>query len=74
MVTLISQGTLRLSTVARSVLGEDLPLIGDDVTVEHLLAHRSGINVIADGQLLSTRHLRYYPLRYHPRYEGSAPP
>ena len=25
------------------MLGQDLPLIGDDVTVEHLLSHRSGI-------------------------------
>ena len=32
----------------RSVLGEDLPLIGADVTVEHLLAHRSGIGDYLD--------------------------
>ncbi|MFE5819917.1 serine hydrolase domain-containing protein [Streptomyces sp. NPDC056479] len=43
VVTLIEQGVLQLSTTARSVLGEDLPLIDDGVTVEHLLAHRSGI-------------------------------
>ncbi|MFD9327972.1 serine hydrolase domain-containing protein [Streptomyces sp. NPDC060065] len=43
VVTLIEQGVLQLSTAARSVLGEDLPLIDDGVTVEHLLAHRSGI-------------------------------
>lgn len=43
VVSLIEQGALRLSTTARSVLGRDLPLISDDVTVEHLLAHRSGI-------------------------------
>ena len=30
------------------MLGEDLPLIGDDVTVEHLLAHRSGIGDYLD--------------------------
>jgi CubicO group peptidase (beta-lactamase class C family) len=41
--SVVEQGTLHLSTTARSVLGGDLPLIGDDVTVEHLLAHRSGI-------------------------------
>ena len=34
---------LELSTTARSVLGSDLPLIDDGVTVEQLLAHRSGI-------------------------------
>ena len=43
VMSLIADGTLRLSTTARSVLGDDLPLIADDVTVEHLLAHRSGI-------------------------------
>ncbi|MEV4583110.1 serine hydrolase domain-containing protein [Nonomuraea jabiensis] len=43
VVSLIEQGVLELSTTARSVLGEDLPLIDDGVTVEHLLAHRSGI-------------------------------
>lgn len=40
---LLDDGTLELSTPARSVLGADLPLIDDAVTVEHLLAHRSGI-------------------------------
>lgn len=43
VVSLIEDGALELSTTARTVLGDDLPLIRDDVTVEHLLAHRSGI-------------------------------
>jgi CubicO group peptidase (beta-lactamase class C family) len=43
VVGLVESGALELDTTARSVLGDDLPLIGDDVTVEHLLAHRSGI-------------------------------
>ena len=43
VVSLIEEGRLELATTARSVLGHDLPLIADDVTVEHLLAHRSGI-------------------------------
>ena len=43
VMSLVADGTLLLSTTARSVLGGDLPLIADDVTVEHLLAHRSGI-------------------------------
>ena len=43
VVSLIEEGTLDLATRARTFLGEDLPLVGDDVTVEHLLAHRSGI-------------------------------
>jgi CubicO group peptidase (beta-lactamase class C family) len=48
VVSLIEDGLLELSTTARSVLGGDLPLIGDDVTVEHLLAHRSGIGDYLD--------------------------
>ena len=43
VISLVEEGRLDLATTARSVLGEDLPLIDDDVTVEHLLAHRSGI-------------------------------
>jgi CubicO group peptidase (beta-lactamase class C family) len=50
VVSLIEDGALRLSTTARSVLGTDLPLIGDDVTVEHLLAHRSGIGDYLDEE------------------------
>jgi CubicO group peptidase (beta-lactamase class C family) len=48
VVSLIEHDGLRLSTAARSVLGKDLPLIGDDVTIEHLLAHRSGIGDYLD--------------------------
>jgi CubicO group peptidase (beta-lactamase class C family) len=43
VLALVERGTLRLDTTARSLLGRDLPMIADDVTVEHLLAHRSGI-------------------------------
>src|SRR5262245_34363883 len=50
VVSLIADGALGLSTTARSVLGSDLPLIGDDVTVEHLLAHRSGIGDYLDEE------------------------
>jgi CubicO group peptidase (beta-lactamase class C family) len=45
---LIEDGSLSLSTTVRSVLGRDLPLVGDDVTVEHLLSHRSGIGDYLD--------------------------
>jgi len=50
IVSLIEDDLLELSTSARSVLGADLPLIGDDVTVEHLLAHRSGIGDYLDEE------------------------
>ena len=48
VVSLIADGALELTTTARSVLGDDLPLIADDVTIEHLLAHRSGIGDYLD--------------------------
>jgi CubicO group peptidase (beta-lactamase class C family) len=48
VVGLIEDGLLRLDTTARSLLGDDLPLIRDDVTVEQLLAHRSGIGDYLD--------------------------
>lgn len=48
VVSLICDGTLTLQTTARSVLGADLPLIGAEVTIEHLLAHRSGIGDYID--------------------------
>jgi len=50
VVSLIEDGTLDLATTARSVLDGDLPLIGDDVTVEQLLAHRSGIGDYLDEE------------------------
>ena len=48
VMALVESGDLDLATTARSVLGGDLPLIDDDVTVEHLLAHRSGIGDYLD--------------------------
>jgi CubicO group peptidase (beta-lactamase class C family) len=50
VVSLIEDDSLALSTTARSVLGSDLPLIGDDVTIEHLLSHRSGIGDYLDEE------------------------
>ena len=45
---LVERGALSLGMTARSLLGDDLPLIADDVTIEHLLAHRSGIGDYLD--------------------------
>jgi CubicO group peptidase (beta-lactamase class C family) len=50
VVSLIADGTLELATPARSVLGNDLPLVDDRVTVEQLLAHRSGIGDYLDEE------------------------
>jgi CubicO group peptidase (beta-lactamase class C family) len=48
VVSLIADETIAPTTTARSLLGEDLPLIDDRVTVEQLLAHRSGIGDYVD--------------------------
>jgi CubicO group peptidase (beta-lactamase class C family) len=48
---LIHDGALDWDTRVRAVIGDDLPLIADDVTVEHLLAHRSGIGDYLDEAL-----------------------
>src|SRR5215203_2723216 len=37
VVSLVEDGTLQLTTAARSVLGKDIPLVSDGVTVEHLM-------------------------------------
>jgi CubicO group peptidase (beta-lactamase class C family) len=47
----VEEGRLGLDTRARSILGDDLPLIDGDVTVGHLLAHRSGIGDYFDEEL-----------------------
>jgi CubicO group peptidase (beta-lactamase class C family) len=48
VASLVDDGVLRLDTPARDLLGADLPLVDDAVTVEHLLAHRSGIGDYLD--------------------------
>lgn len=50
VVSLIEDGVLEMGTTARSLLGSDLPLIADEVTVEQLLAHRSGIGDYLDEE------------------------
>lgn len=50
VMTLIEDGRVEPSTTARSVLGKDLALIDDEVTVEQLLAHRSGIGDYFDEE------------------------
>ncbi len=55
VLSLVDDGILSLTTPVRELLGADLPLIADDVTVEHLLAHRSGIGDYLDEDLLETK-------------------
>lgn len=65
VVSLIVEGVLALDTRARSLLGNDLPLIGDDVTVEHLLAHRSGIGDYLDEDELGSITDHVMPVPVH---------
>jgi len=51
VVSLIEEGVLELSTPARALLGEDLPLVDDGVTIDELLSHRSGIGDYLDEEL-----------------------
>ena len=48
VLSLVDEGVLSLADTARSLLGDDLPLVADDVTIEHLLSHRSGIGDYLD--------------------------
>jgi len=50
VMSLVSEGALALDTTARSLLRDDLPEIDETVTVEHLLAHRSGIGDYVDEE------------------------
>lgn len=48
VLRLVEEGRLRLEDPVRPVLGEDLPLVDDAVTVRHLLTHTSGIGDYLD--------------------------
>ena len=65
VVSLIESGRLELATTARSLLGDDLPLVGDDVTIEHLLAHRSGIGDYLDEDVESDFNEYLMPISVH---------
>jgi CubicO group peptidase (beta-lactamase class C family) len=54
VLRLVEERVLSLSTTARQVLGTDLPLIADDVAIEHLLSHRSGIGDYLDEDELDS--------------------
>src|SRR5829696_6940631 len=48
LANLVEERLLELSTPARAVVGSDLPAIDEDVMVEHVLSHRSGIGDYLD--------------------------
>jgi CubicO group peptidase (beta-lactamase class C family) len=65
VLSLVEDGLLSLTTTARSLLGEDLPLVDDVVTVEHLLAHRSGIGDYFDEDLVESMTDYVMPVPVH---------
>ena len=64
-MSMVERGELSLDTTARSLLGDDLPLIDDLVTVEHLLAHRSGIGDYLDEELFDDTNTYVMPIPVH---------
>ncbi|MFK4836653.1 serine hydrolase domain-containing protein [Microbacterium sp. ZW T2_14] len=51
VLSVVGDGLLSLDTPARELLGPDLPLIADDVTIDHLLTHTSGIGDYLDEEV-----------------------
>jgi CubicO group peptidase (beta-lactamase class C family) len=52
VLSLVAEGALALDQPVREVLGPDLPLVDDRVTLEHLLTHRSGIGDYYDEEVV----------------------
>ena len=65
VMRLVEDGVLGLDTRARELLGTDLPLIDDAVTVEHLLAHRSGIGDYLDEDEIDDTNTYVLPVPVH---------
>ena len=55
ILSLVDEGRLSLSTSARSVLDADALFVDEEVTLEHLLSHRSGIGDYLDGNTSPNR-------------------
>lgn len=50
VLSLVGDGTLALDTEVRTFLRDDLPLVDDAVTIEHLLGHTSGVGDYIDEE------------------------
>ncbi|CAN7598791.1 serine hydrolase [Terrabacter sp. LjRoot27] len=75
VVSLVAEGRIALDTPVRSVVGDDLPDIGGDVTVEHLLSHRSGIGdyLDEDADLDASDYVMTLPVHQLATTEGYLP-
>ena len=75
VMSLVEEGVLALDTPVRSILGADLPLIDDAVTIEHLLSHTSGIgdylDESGDGEI--TDHVLTQPVHVYTDVEAFLP-
>ena len=65
VMSLVEQGELALDSRVRSILGDELPLVDDRVTVEHLLAHRSGIGDYLDEDAVEDPDAYLMPVPVH---------
>jgi CubicO group peptidase (beta-lactamase class C family) len=64
-MALVERGSLALDTTARSLLGGDLPLVDDRVTIVDLLAHRSGIGDYINEDILESVSDYIMPIPVH---------
>jgi CubicO group peptidase (beta-lactamase class C family) len=65
VLSLVEEGVLALDAAAREWLRDDLPLVEEDVTVEHLLSHRSGIGDYLDEDVEWDRDAYVMPVSVH---------
>ncbi len=65
VVSLVEQRDLTLGHVCARSSGDDLPLVDDHVTVEHLLAHRSGIGDYLDEDAIEDPDAYLMPVPVH---------
>ena len=65
VLALVEDGVLALDAPVRTWLGHDLPLVADDVTIEHLLSHRSGIGDYYDEDVEVERDAYVLPVSAH---------
>jgi CubicO group peptidase (beta-lactamase class C family) len=82
VMRLVEQGALSLATPAAEVLGDELPRLAPEMTVRHLLAHRSGLgeychevgaSAVADGALAPAPGLVDTPAALLPMFADLAP-